>query len=180
MLLLGTGLLAVVFAAIGPYASHAWLKYRLKQHGVVSVFFDPQGNVYWLRLERSSELPEVLQLCDCSHLTSLKLQNEIDSPIVNDGSIPTLKYLDLAHSNLNDRTAAKISGISAKFCYARDTDLTTQGLAAILDRNEFRAVDVRETNITPEEAEAMAQKLGVGIRSDDRWHEFPQPRNKEP
>lgn len=174
MLLMGTALLAVVFAVAGPYASDAWLKDRLKQQGVVHVGFDAQDKVYWLTLERSSDLPKILVFCDCSHLRHLDLQYEINSAIVNDGSLPELFCLDLAHSTLNDHTAAKISGIHAEILRVNDTDLTGAGLAAILDRNQFVGIDAKDSNVTPDEAEAMAKKYGVGIKSDERWHEYPR------
>ena len=160
-------LCAVLFASVRPYASHAWLRYRLIQHGVTFVGFDEQGRIDWLRVKRTNALPQILQLDDCSALQGLDLaRSEVNSSLACLAGLPELTLLDFNGSTLDDQSAQHLTDVTAASFIVNDTNLTASGLASILARNHFQVVSATGTSINRQQAEDLSEEFSVEIVID--------------
>ena len=167
LLLLATALCAVLFAVVRPYASHAWLRYRLIQHGVTFVAFDEQGRIDWLRVERTNALPEILQLDDCSALQGLDLaRSEVNSSLACLAGLTELQLLDFNGSTLDDQSAQDLTDVTAASFIVNNTKLSASGLASILARNHFQVVSEAGTSINRQQAEDLSEEFSVEIVID--------------
>lgn len=165
---IGTAIIAVLLAVFGSSLQQQWTVFQLSRCGVSSVFFDPSGNVTWLALHKTTHhLAEIPAVCDCSHVESLDLSHSnIEDSIATVKEFPPLKLLDLSHSTLDDQSARHLVDVTATAVQASDTQLTAQGLAAMLDANHFFAIDVHNTVINRQEAEDLSEKYSVNIVCD--------------
>lgn len=157
----------MLFAVVRPYASHAWLRYRLVQHGVTFVAFDEQGRIDWLRVKRTNALPEIWRLGDCSALQGLDLaRSEVNSSLACLAGLPELQLLDFNYSTLDDQSAADLTDVTAAALIVNNTKLTARGLKSILARNHFQIVSATGTTINRQQAEDLSEEFSVEIEID--------------
>ena len=176
-MLIGVALIAGLF---GVLRLVYWQKYEFTRLGISAVLRDKHGRIEYLHLSTTQYLPAIVGKFDCSRVQTLRLYGaELDSSVALTDQFPRLKVLYLNATNLDDALARQITGVSATTVYAGETDLTRKGVEALLQSNHIHVIDVRNTVITPEDAQELANQYDVKIKLGPEYPEdYYLPKSK--